>query len=108
MIKVSGLKSLYSPANARTVYILFKGSPLEITDTLCSCHGDLRTIGGCAHAIAILIKLGQILGNIEPRQQTISEQILKRGRLVQRPQDSSGSEDESSSSDSDSSASDDD
>ena len=65
LIKASGLESLYSPANARTVYILFKSSPLEITDTLCSCHGGLRTIGGCAHAIAILIKLGQILGNIE-------------------------------------------
>ena len=109
LIKASGLKSRYSPANARTVHILFKGSPLEITDTLCTCHGGLRTIGGCAHAIAILIKLGQILGNIEPRQQTISEQILKRGLVLYNDQqDSSDSEDESSSSDSDSSASDDD
>ena len=109
LIKASGLKSRYSPANARTVYILFKGSPLEITDTLCTCHGGLRTIGGCAHAIAILIKLGQILGNIEPRQQTISEQILKRGLVLYNDQqDSSDSEDESSSSDSDSSVSDDD
>jgi hypothetical protein len=26
---------------------------LELTDTLCNCDGGLRTIGGCAHSVAI-------------------------------------------------------
>ena len=109
LIKASGLKSRYSAANTRTVYILFKGSLLEMMDTLCTCHCGLRTAGGCAHAIAILVKLGQVLGNIEPRQRTITEQILKRGLVLYNDQqDSSDSEDELSSGDSDSSASDDD
>lgn len=100
LIKASGLKSRYSPSNSRTVFIFFKGSPYKIMDTLCTCHGGLRTIGGCAHAIAILIKLGQIVGNIEPRKPTASEQMLKRGLVLYNDtQESSDTESDAESDD---------
>ena len=41
LIKVTGLKSRFSPGVAREVYLLYKGSPLKLLDTLCSCHGGL-------------------------------------------------------------------
>ena len=77
LIKASGLKSRYSPRIAREVYLLFKGKPHTLQDTLCTCHGGLRPIGGCAHAIAILCLLGQLTNRIEPRKQTRSEEMLK-------------------------------
>jgi len=108
LIKATGLKSRYSPRNAREVFVLFKGDPLTLTDTLCSCHGGLRPIGGCAHAIAILILLGQRAGYLEQREPTRSELMLKRGLVLYDDSESetsdSESDDSSSSSDTDSSA----
>ena len=101
LIKVSGLKSRFSPRLAREVFLLFKGAPAKLQDTLCSCHGGLRPIGGCAHAIAVLRLLGQLTGRIMPDPPTRSEEMLKRGVWHFQNSDSednsdTGSSDESS------------
>ena len=65
---------------------MFKGDPLRITDTFCTCHVGARAIGGCAHALAVLILIGQLLGIgiIEPREPTRSEEMLIRGPVLPR------------------------
>ena len=104
LIKVSGLKSRFSPRLGREVYLLFKGGDLELQDTLCSCHGGLRPIGGCAHAIAVLRLLGQLTQRIIPEKISRSEQMLKRGLWYLQNSDSE-SEPDAESSNSDSSGS---
>jgi len=98
VIKASGLKSRYSPRIGRQVFLLFKGSPRTLTDTLCTCHGGLRPIGGCAHAIAILLLLGQLTERIVAVEPTRSEITLKRALWYFQNSDSeSSSESESGS-----------
>ena len=60
------------------MYLLFTGAPRTLFDTLCTCHGGLRPIGGCAHAIAVLLLLGQLTNRFVPADPTRSEEILKR------------------------------
>ena len=72
------MKSRYSPRLGREVYLLFTGTPRTLSDTLCTCHGGLRPIGGCAHAIAVLLLLGQLTNRFVPADPTRSEEILKR------------------------------
>ena len=105
LIKASGLKSRYSPSLAREVYLLFKGSPRMLSDTLCTCHGGLRPIGGCAHAIAVLRLLGELTQRIAPQQPTKSEQLLKRALWYFQNNSSSDSDGESSESESSSDSS---
>ena len=76
LIKVAGLKSRFSPRISREVYLLFKNA--KLSDTMCTCHGGLRAIGGCAHAIAVLRLLGQLTDRIEPDKPTRSQTMLKR------------------------------
>ena len=52
LIQVKGMKSRFRSGVGRTVFVLFKNG--EIEDTLCNCESGQRTIGGCAHGIALL------------------------------------------------------
>ena len=101
LLKCSGLKSRFSPRIAREVFLLYKGVPLKLLDTLCSCHGGLRPIGGCAHAIAVLRLLSQLTNRVEPVQPTRSELMLKRALWYFQGSDSEGSTGSGSGSDSD-------
>ena len=96
LIKATGLNSRCLPRDSREVYLFFKGDPFVITDTLCTCHGGLRTVGGCAHAVSILIMLGQISGNIAPREPTRLELMLKRSLVLYQNAESSDIESETS------------
>ena len=102
LLKISGLKSRFSPRLAREVYLLFKGDPFELHDTLCTCHGGLRPIGGCAHAIAVLRLLGQLTYRITPDEPTRSEKMLKRGLWYFQNSDSEAISDAASTDDSNS------
>ena len=103
LLQATGLKSRYSPRVAREVYLLFKGSPLATTDTFCTCHVGARPVGGCAHAIAVLILIGQKIGNIQPREPTRSELMLHRGLVLFQEKNDSDDENESDQSDNESS-----
>ena len=100
LLKYFGLKSRFSPRIAREVFLLYRGVPLKLLDTLCSCHGGLRPIGGCAHAIAVL-RLTQLTNRVEPVQPTRSELMLKRALWHFQGSDSEGSTGSGSGSDSD-------
>lgn len=52
LVKVMGMKSRFKSSVARTVHVLFRQQGIE--DTLCTCESGRRTIGGCAHGIAVL------------------------------------------------------
>ena len=71
-------------------------------DTLCTCHGKLRPIGGCAHAIAVLRLLGQLTHRIAPDEPSRSEKTLKRGLWYFQNSDSEEDTDTESSGASDS------
>ena len=74
---------------------------LKLLDTLCSCHGVPRPIGGCTHAIAVLRLLNQLTNRVEPVQPTRSELMLKRALWHFQGSDSEGSTGSGSGSDSD-------
>ena len=78
LVKATCLKSRYSPTVSREDYLLYKGNPLATTGTFCTCHVGARPVGGCAHAIAVLILLGKLIGNIEPLEVSRTELIFKR------------------------------
>ena len=88
--KCFSLKSRFSPRIARELFLLYNGVPLKLLDTLCSCHGGQRPIGGCAHAIAVLRLLSQLTNRVEPVQPTRSELMLKRASWHFRGSDSEG------------------
>ena len=52
LVKLIGMKSRYRSGVGRTVYVLFRLG--EIEDTPCNCESGRRTIGGCAHGLALL------------------------------------------------------
>ena len=76
-----------------------------LSDTLCTCHGGLRPIGGCAHAIAVLRLLAELTQRIAPQQPTKSEQLLKRALWYFQNNSSSDNDGESSESESSSDSS---
>ena len=101
LLKCFSLKSRFSPRIARELFLLYNGVPLKLLDTLCSCHGGPRPIGGCAHAIAVLRLLSQLTNRVEPVQPTRSELMLKRALWHFQGSDSEGSTGSGSGSDSD-------
>ena len=78
MFKVSGLVSRFRSGLPRAIYLLYKkarGEQFELTDTLCSCDGGLRTVGGCAHSIAVL-------RYVHETQQQIEEPLPSRSLRI--------------------------
>ena len=67
---------------------------------MCTYHGELRAIGGCAHDIAVLRLLGQLTDRIEPDKPTRSQTKLKRPlwcfKEIDYESDSESNEDASS------------
>ena len=70
-IKVKGVLSRYSrndkQKKSRTIYIRFlPGVDVGLDDEIlswCTCYNGQRTVGGCAHVIAILYKILMVISN---------------------------------------------
>lgn len=52
LIEVIGVRFRFTPGIGRRVRFIF--DDVYIEDTMCSCPSDVRKIGTCAHAIAVL------------------------------------------------------
>lgn len=73
LLKFWGLKSRLSSAKVREVYLLWHNGDLR--DTYCNCDGGLRSTG-CAHAIATLFYLWELVNDEESVPLVASRKIL--------------------------------
>lgn len=97
MIEASGIRSRFRTGVGRRVKILFEDGRIE--DTMCSCPGGYRTIGGCAHSIAVLRLISELQSgqkwNELPKDPDLNWMLLHNEDAAGEENDEEDDEDES-------------
>ena len=74
LVRIKGLTSRFKSKKARIVHLLYRQGSL--VDTYCTCESGMRTIGGCAHAIAVLRHILELKTGAAVPLPTKSRQVL--------------------------------